>query len=205
MIWVGAKRMRGGRRTRERALPKILDPSKRASGLLCRWFLYRKNSALTWEGWKTYRTRGGGPKHLFGRAVVREVFHPPLFSTPPHGVCPVQKDCSVHSGFHATIRVPTNIRQLYYTGLVARAIRNAIRANRLERIIRNWNPYFYSASGRFARIIRISDSRESPDSRESCESIRANHATKSCSDGRPKPPTVCHTFAYAGVKNVRFW
>ena len=62
--------------------------------------------------------------------------------------------------------------------LVARAIRNAIRANRFPRIIRNWNPYFYSASGRLARITRISDSRESPDSRESCESIRANHATK---------------------------
>ena len=62
--------------------------------------------------------------------------------------------------------------------LVARAIRNAIRANRLARIIRNRHPYFYSASSRFARINRISDSRESPDSRESCESIRANHATK---------------------------
>ena len=61
---------------------------------------------------------------------------------------------------------------------MARAIRNAIRANRFARIIRSWNPYFYSASGRFARITRISDSRESPDSRESCESIRANHATK---------------------------
>ena len=34
--------------------------------------------------------------------------------------------------------------------LVARAIRNAIRANRFARIIRNSNPYFYSASGRFA-------------------------------------------------------
>ena len=60
--------------------------------------------------------------------------------------------------------------------LVARAIRNAIRANRFARVIRNCT-YFYSASGRFARIARISDSRESPDSRESCESIRANHAT----------------------------
>ena len=42
------------------------------------------------------------------------------------------------------------------------------------------DPYFNSASGRFARITRISDSRESGDSRESCESIpnRANHATK---------------------------
>ena len=51
--------------------------------------------------------------------------------------------------------------------LVARAIRNTIRANRFARIIRNWNPYFYSTAGRFARITRISDSRESPDSRES--------------------------------------
>ena len=58
---------------------------------------------------------------------------------------------------------------------MARAIRNAIRANRFARIIRNCHPYFYSASGRFARITLISDSRESPDSRES---IRANHATK---------------------------
>ena len=80
--------------------------------------------------------------------------------------------------------------------LVARAIRNAIRAYRFARIIRNWNPYFCSASGRFARITRfgISDSRESPDSRESCESIRANHAAKSCLDeegrvqiGKPPP------------------
>ena len=31
---------------------------------------------------ETYRTRGG-PKPLFGRGVIHEVFHPPLFSTPP--------------------------------------------------------------------------------------------------------------------------
>ena len=63
---------------------------------------------------------------------------------------------------------------------MARAIRNAIRANRFARIIcAIETPIFCSASGRFARITRISDSRESPDSRESCESIRANHATKS--------------------------
>ena len=35
------------------------------------------------------------------------------------------------------------------------------------------------------QITRISDSRESPDSRESCESIRANHATK-----RPTGPAA---------------
>ena len=69
-------------------------------------------------------------------------------------------------------------RLFAFVNLVARAIRNAIRANRFVRIIRNRNPYFYSASGRFAQMTPISDSRESPDSRESCESIRANHATK---------------------------
>ena len=59
------------------------------------------------------------------------------------------------------------------TGDSQRDSRESIRANHSQ-----LNPYFYSASGRFARITRISDSRESPDSRESCESIRANHATK---------------------------
>ena len=49
---------------------------------------------------------------------------------------------------------------------------------RFARIIRNSKPYFYTASGWLARIIRISDSRGSPDSRESCKSIRVNHATK---------------------------
>ena len=45
---------------------------------------------------------------------------------------------------------------------MAWAIRNAIHANRFARIIRNWNPYFYSA-----------------DSHETLEfPIRANHATK---------------------------
>ena len=80
-------------------------------------------------------------------------------------------------------------RKTCYT-LVARAIRNAIRANRFARIIRNSNPYFYSASGRFARITRISDSRESPDSRESCESICANHATK------------CYTYGHGHLINL---
>ena len=59
------------------------------------------------------------------------------------------------------------------TGDSQRDSRESIRAHHSQ-----LNPYFYSASDRFARITRISDSRESPDSRESCESIRANHATK---------------------------
>ena len=46
-------------------------------------------------------------------------------------------------------------RQKLVRKLVARAIRNAIHANRFARIIRNWTPYFYRLSGRFARITRI--------------------------------------------------
>ena len=42
----GAKRM-GEENVPENALSrKFLDPSKKASGLLCRGFLYRKNRAL---------------------------------------------------------------------------------------------------------------------------------------------------------------
>ena len=63
LVWAvicgGAKRMEGGKRTGERALPKILDPSKRASGLLCRGFLYKKNKALTPEGGGKRTVRGG--------------------------------------------------------------------------------------------------------------------------------------------------
>ena len=62
---------------------KFLDPAKGASGLLCRGILYRRNRALTPEGGGKRTVRGGGPKPLFGRGVIREVFHPPLFSTPP--------------------------------------------------------------------------------------------------------------------------
>ena len=71
---------------------KFLDPSKRASGLLCREFLYRKNRALTPEGGGKRTVRGGGPKPLFGRGVIREVFHPPLFSTPPWRPLKNEKD-----------------------------------------------------------------------------------------------------------------
>ena len=77
--------------------------------------------------------------------------------------------CLVHeklSKFHAFV--------LSGTGDSQRDSRESIRANRVA----IETPVFIAPSGRFARITRISDSRESPDSRESCESIRANHATK---------------------------
>ena len=79
-------------------------------------------------------------------------------------ICKVSNDGNLFDPTEAAIRL-----------LVARAIRNAIRANRFARIIRNVNPSFYSANRpirtnhsnfRFARIIRIArivrvDSRES--------------------------------------------
>ena len=62
---------------------KFWNPSKRASGLLCRGFLYRKNRALTPEGGGKRTVTRGVQNPFFGRGVIREVFHPPLFSTPP--------------------------------------------------------------------------------------------------------------------------
>ena len=74
----------GGKRTRDALSRQFLDPSERerASGLLRRGFLYRKNRALTPEGVENVPYEGG-PKPLFGRGVIREVSLPPL-SPPPH-------------------------------------------------------------------------------------------------------------------------
>ena len=56
--------------------PWFLDPSKRASGLLCRGFLYRKHRALTHEGGGKRTVRGGVQNtFLGGVSFVR-------FSTP---------------------------------------------------------------------------------------------------------------------------
>ena len=83
VIWGGAKRMGGGKRTRERALPKIFGPLQKSFWSALSWiFIQEKQSNDTLGGWKTYRTRGG-PKPIFGRGVIHEVFHPPLFSTLP--------------------------------------------------------------------------------------------------------------------------
>ena len=81
----GAKRMGGGKRTRERALLKIFDPCKRDSGLLSRGFLYRQNRALTREGGEKRTVRGGVQNpFLGGVSFVR--FSTPLFFPPPHDV-----------------------------------------------------------------------------------------------------------------------
>ena len=102
--------------------------------------------------------------------------HPHVYTLTGHYVANMRQVWCPHlwSKWHWSLSFQANMGPI----LVARAIRNAIRANRFARIIRNWNPYFYSASGRLAWITRIPDSREAPDSSESCESIRADHATK---------------------------
>ena len=64
---------------------KFLDPSQRASGLLCRGFSYRKNRAMAPEGGgKRTRRREVQKPFLGGVSFVR--FSSPLFSPPPHGV-----------------------------------------------------------------------------------------------------------------------
>ena len=78
---------------------------------------------------------------------------------------PLPKNCVSQEGASMLLRTEgrvlkkrgTVLKKRRVLNLVARVIRNAIRAT---------------------QITRISDSRESPDSRESCESNRANHATK---------------------------
>ena len=64
---------------------KFLDPSKRASGLLWRGFLYRKNRALTPEGGGK-RTVRGGVENPFWEGCQSWGFPPPSFFHPPHGV-----------------------------------------------------------------------------------------------------------------------
>ena len=86
MIWGGAKRMGGGKRTREPALPNNSGPLQKSFWSAQSWILIQQKQSNDIRGrWKAYRPRGGGgvPKPLFGRGVIREVFLPPLFSTPP--------------------------------------------------------------------------------------------------------------------------
>ena len=65
VIWGGAKRMGGGKRSREHALPKIFGPLQKSFRSALSWiFIQEKQSTDTWERWKTYHTRGG-PKTIF--------------------------------------------------------------------------------------------------------------------------------------------
>ena len=64
---------------------KILDPSKRAL-LVCSImdFCTGRTEQRHPRGVENVPYEGGPkPLFFFGRGVIREVFHPPLFSTPP--------------------------------------------------------------------------------------------------------------------------
>ena len=54
---------------------KFLDPLKRATGVVSLPLLYKERKSLHT---KTCQ-RMGGPKRVFGRGVIREVFFPPVF------------------------------------------------------------------------------------------------------------------------------
>ena len=82
MIWGGAKRMGGGKRTRERALPKNSGPLQKSFWSAQSWiFVQEKQSNDTRGGWKTYRTRGVQNPFLGGVSFVS--FSSPLFFHPP--------------------------------------------------------------------------------------------------------------------------
>ena len=79
----GVQNVWGEENVPENALSrKFLDPSKRASGLLCRGFLYRKNRAVTPEGGGK-RTVRGGSKTPFWEGCHSWGFPPPSFFHPP--------------------------------------------------------------------------------------------------------------------------
>ena len=85
VIWGGPKG-RGEENVPENALSrKFLDPSKRASVLLCRGCLYRKNRALIPEG-SGKRTVRGGVQNPFLGGVSFVRFSSRFFFHPPHGV-----------------------------------------------------------------------------------------------------------------------
>ena len=82
MIWGGAKRMGGGKRTRERAVPKNSGPLQGASGLLGRGIFVQENRATTPEGGGK-RTVRGGSKTPFWEGCHSWGFPPPSFFHPP--------------------------------------------------------------------------------------------------------------------------
>ena len=82
VIWGGAKHMRG-KRTRKRALPINFGPLQKSFRSALSWIFVQEKQRLTHEGGGKRTVRGGGPKPLFGRGVIREVFLPPLSPPPP--------------------------------------------------------------------------------------------------------------------------
>ena len=87
-IWGGGtKRMAGGKRTRERALPKTFGPLQRSFWSALSWiFVQEKQSTDTWGGWKTYNMRGGFQNPFLGgvsfvRFTTPLFFHLPMASS----------------------------------------------------------------------------------------------------------------------------
>ena len=79
----GCKTYGGGKRTRERALPKILGPLQKSFCFALSWILVQeRQSTDTWEGWRTYRTRGGS-QTPFWEGCHSWGFAPPSFFQPP--------------------------------------------------------------------------------------------------------------------------
>ena len=81
--------MGGGKRTRERALPRIFGPLQNSLWSALSWILYRKNRALTPEGGgRRTVQRGVQNPFLGGVSFVRFsyplFFHPPKASSEPN-------------------------------------------------------------------------------------------------------------------------
>ena len=78
--------MGGGKRTRERALPKNSGPLQKSFWSAQLWiFVHEKQSDDTRGGWKTYRTRAVQNPFSGGVSFVRfplpSFFHPPMASS----------------------------------------------------------------------------------------------------------------------------
>ena len=82
---MGGCKTYGGRKTyqRTRSPESSWSPPKRAFGLLCRGFLYRKNRALTPEGGGKRTVRGGVQNPFLGGVSFVRFSTPLFFSTPP--------------------------------------------------------------------------------------------------------------------------
>ena len=80
---MGAAKRMGEENVPENALPKNFGPlqEKKSCWAALSWiFVQEKQSTDTWNGVENVPYEG--PKPLFGKGVIREVFHPPLFSPP---------------------------------------------------------------------------------------------------------------------------
>ena len=84
MIWGGGCKTYGGRKTYQRTRPpeKFWTPPKELLVCSVQKFVQEKTERRHPRGVENVLYERG-PKPLFGRGGIREVFLPPLFSTPP--------------------------------------------------------------------------------------------------------------------------